>query len=503
MLIDHFSDSFEPPKAAPLGESGVCRQVAADTLHACGIMRLFVLLMVGASGCGDLAVTSSGSDEASQAQSKLDVADRGCTVALRSLTRVVKNGGYETSCASGKCWVVWAGTVDIAAQSVAQGDGKAFALYRNRDDATWSQVEASLTNDGPVGFVRYSFRLERNTMADGLSSTGIARTRIEVAPFWRNHGGDRFFDKQRGQGDFENYLLSIDNQFAVAEDAKVCPPQKAVSATLDFSLGWRNEQRGALIAGSTATTRYAIERLPECRGTHNGYPAWDIRASVRFSPGGQVVDGTVRGFDGPTPTNSTVHSVPLTVNIPRGATGAEVWFSNFTGAGSSCQTWDSNGGSNYRFEVESSPFEPVGWLGDVGSSFARDCERRDGVAEPAVLDSYVQQRACAFIEIDTYVPGLTDRFPFEKPNAVFARAVLSLDGKALAPVWLSYSGRAGNNYRYRFTVPKSELYYGPKWATLTYTLQASTDGLSWSSDTARTIRRDVSFCNPAWASCNL
>ncbi len=463
-------------------------------------MRAQLLPLVVLLGCGNVGSVSISVEGDAQAQSRLDSADRTCTVALRSLSRVAKDGGFETSCVSGRCWLVWVGALDVAADAVDRG-GSASALFRNRDDATWSHVEGMRVAGASGGFVRYAFRLERNTMESGLSSTGIARTRIEVAPYWQTLSGDRVFDKQRGQGDFENYTLTADNQFAVVDDASICAPTKSVAASLDFQSGWRTEQHGALIAGGTATLTYAIDRLPNCRGTHNGYPAWDIRASVRFLPSGQVAEGTVRGFDGPTPNNSTAHGIALSVNIPRGSTRAEVWFSNFTGAGSSCQAWDSNGGSNYSFDIEAAPFEPVGWLGNVGSSFSRDCERRDGVAEPAVLDSYVQQRACAFVEIETWVPGLTDTF--EKPSAVFARAELQLDGAALAPVWLTYSGRIGNNYRYRFTVPKSELFYGPKWSKFTYTLRTSTDGLTWSTDSTRTIQRDVSFCNSAWPSCDL
>ena len=52
-------------------------------------------------------------------------------------------------------------------------------------------------------------------------------------------------------------------------------------------------------------------------------------------------------------------------------------------------------------------------------------------------------------------------------------------------------------------MPKSDLYYGPKWSTFTYTLQLSTDGVTWSSERPHVIARDVSFCNPAWPSCDL
>ncbi len=462
-----------------------------------------MLLAVGVfCSCGNPAPTVDTTDDGqASAQSRLDQADRTCTVALRSAARVTKNGGFETNCVSGRCWFVWSGSLDVSTEAVAAGGG-AFVLFHNQGQASWSQVEATATTGAPAGFVRYAFRLDHDTMETGLSNTGIARTKIDVAPFWQTSTGHRLFDKQRGQGDFDNYVLSADNQFTVSDDAAVCPARATVSAELDFRAGWATERHGALVAGSTVTVNYALERLPDCRGTHNGFPAWDVRAFVRFLPSGRVVDGTVRGFDGPSPSNASAHAVPFAFTLPVGTTRVELWFSNFTGAGSSCQAWDSNFDANYAFDVVARAPNPVTWLGNPGSSFSRDCTRRDGVADSVVLDSYVQQRACAFVEIDTYVAALTDSAT-EAPDSVFARAVVSLDGQALSPVWLTPSGRVGNNARYRFTVPKSDLFYGPKWSTYAYTLQTSTDGVAWVSDVTRVITRDPSFCNPAWPSCDL
>ena len=68
---------------------------------------------------------------------------------------------------------------------------------------------------------------------------------------------------------------------------------------------------------------------------------------------------------------------------------------------------------------------------------------------------------------------------------------------------LSFLGRFGNDYRYRFELPKSGLYYGPKWKKFEYTLRFSTDGRSWTRDVTRSVVRDVTFCNAAWGSCAL
>ncbi|MBS1150060.1 MAG: hypothetical protein H6Q89_1758, partial [Myxococcaceae bacterium] len=52
-------------------------------------------------------------------------------------------------------------------------------------------------------------------------------------------------------------------------------------------------------------------------------------------------------------------------------------------------------------------------------------------------------------------------------------------------------------------LPRDTLWYGSKWSALKYTLSYSTDGVTWSTDAQRTVLRDVSWCNPAWASCAL
>ena len=96
-----------------------------------------------------------------------------------------------------------------------------------------------------------------------------------------------------------------------------------------------------------------------------------------------------------------------------------------------------------------------------------------------------------------YVPGLTDSGA-EQAGALFAQAELKLDGVALPVSDLSFVGKVGNDYRFHFEVPKSDLFYGPKWQQLEYGFRFSTDGRVWLREAPRKIVRDVSFCNAAW-----
>ena len=52
--------------------------------------------------------------------------------------------------------------------------------------------------------------------------------------------------------------------------------------------------------------------------------------------------------------------------------------------------------------------------------------------------------------------------------------------------WLSYVGQFGNNYRFRWTLPRDEM-SRIAWAHYGYSLRFSTDGLNWSRIGPRTV----------------
>lgn len=467
-----------------------------------------VVMAALACGNGTAVIEDDGFDELEVAEGPLlgadgkDASDRACNVVLRSLARIPKGPAFTTKCsATTGCAVVWSGFLDVSATALSEG-AKPYVMYKNQDATSWTQVTPTRVTGAPAGYQRYKVTLQKNTMSDGMSATGMMRARIDVAPFIRMPNGARLFDKQRGQTDFQNYTLSQAFGWVVAEDASVCGAP-AAPAKLDFFNGYTESQQGALIAGGKGVITYALDRLPTCRGTHNGYPAWDITAFVRFSPGGEVVSGSVRGYSGTTgtPSNASAISAPWTFDVPRGATSAQVWFKNFTGAGSMCESWDSKNGANYQFAVAPRPYAAVQWVGRPGSSTSRACARNEGAPDSFELDSYLQQRACVWIEADVYVPGLTDGVGGLASYAVFAEAQATLDGVAMPVERVSFLGRFGNDFRYRFEIPKSALYYGPKWTRYEYAMRFSTDGRTWTNDVKRSVYRHESFCNTAWASC--
>jgi hypothetical protein len=126
--------------------------------------------------------------------------------------------------------------------------------------------------------------------------------------------------------------------------------------------------------------------------------------SARWLPSGAVTSEPVTACSDA--ACSQMLASPADLLVPAGATAVELWF--HTGGRTCTSAYDSNFGRNYRFEVAPRAPAAVGWAGDWGSSFARDCARRDGIAEPVVVDGYTRERACAIAYADVWAPGVTD-----------------------------------------------------------------------------------------------
>ncbi len=308
-----------------------------------------VLLVAAACGVeqGGGASESKATESMQAALGKTDSkdqADQGCRVVLRSVGRVPGDDGYQTDCSSGSCLYVWEGAVDIAQEVPA--DVTVHVQYHLATSSDWWEVEALPSSAVIPGFRRHDF-----VMSDHLfgpdKQDGDAPS-IELVAFIRYSDGARLFDHNRFSGDFANHKLAKDNGFA-SNDGGVCQP---VKGWVSFLADWQETTSGERRQGGYLQVDYDLSRLPDCRGTHNGHPAWDIVAHARFNPGGQQFEGSVRAFvsNYGQPTNEAV-SVPFIVLIPEGATEVELWFHNYSGAGSSCQAWDSNLGENYHYDI--------------------------------------------------------------------------------------------------------------------------------------------------------
>lgn len=274
----------------------------------------------------------------------MDRADHDCQLVLRSVMRYPGGADYEQDCSGSECLYVWRGWIEVA--DTVDPQHSVHVLYHLTHDATWWEVEATEQDDAAPGYRRYGFALSEKLFGPAAGSAeGLA---IELVAFLRDPGGARIFDHNRYRADFDNTQLTFENGFA-AGDGGVCQP---VVGTLWFHDNWDEGAHGIRRQGGYLEVHYDLDRLPHCRDTHNGYPAWDTVAYAKFFPGEQLVSGSVREVvtDDGVPTGEILEA-PLVMPIPEDATAVELWFRNSSGAGSSCETWDSNYDANYRFDV--------------------------------------------------------------------------------------------------------------------------------------------------------
>lgn len=244
-----------------------------------------------------------------------DLADHDCRVVLERIDR--RDDGS------------WAGTILIDAW--APTDVEPRVLYRT--DGSWSEVAAAPTGEAEGGFARHAFELEP---ADTLDFIPFAAA-----------GATRWFDHNRIWDPLGSYHI----QGARSID----PDPAACDTVIRFDRDWNESASRALVRGRRLVVSYDPDRLTACRGTHNGYPAWDLRAYLRFAPGGEQVDGTLKA-------HRTDHGyplpefdpVPFTTTIPEAATSVEIWIQN-TGLWG-CSAYDSDFGRNYRFAIAASAY---------------------------------------------------------------------------------------------------------------------------------------------------
>jgi hypothetical protein len=131
------------------------------------------------------------------------------------------------------------------------------------------------------------------------------------------------------------------------------PPPEA--ATLLFLPSWQEAQVGDIAQGGQLTIQYDQGRLFGCQAYHDGMPAWDSGATIRFHPSGQVVGGPLvahlAGSGGNQQVLDPPASIPVDVAIPLDATRVELWFERHSIASERCQVWDSRFGVNYWYDV--------------------------------------------------------------------------------------------------------------------------------------------------------
>ncbi len=362
-----------------------------------------------------------------------DQADRSCHVVLRDLARLRNGtGGYQTE---GSAWI-WEGDVELSSAAAAEG-ATVGAVYQNGSDPTWYEVTATPSAVAPTaGFARYRLRLDHGLPGPGMSGTSLATARVQVMPFARLAGGGRLFDHNRIPGDFDNYLLTASNDFAVTRSDAICPEAgPSAPSRIVFAADHTVTQHGALVPGGQVRLEYDPARLTTCRNSRNGYALWDLTAHLRWDTGeGQ---------------SSSIRDGAILVSIPTTARGLEVWFENTAVPG--CQAWDSNYGANYRFAL----LTPPSWVGAATTRISRDssdpCDGGVDAAAGFSFDTWARQRAAiANLCFRVWSPGVTDRDDPELWRKLDATVRWRPRGttEPLRSVYADFDRRVGNDARY-------------------------------------------------------
>jgi len=100
---------------------------------------------------------------------------------------------------------------------------------------------------------------------------------------------------------------------------------------------------GHIRPGGRLVVEYDVARMPS--HSNSSGSTSDVVCHVRFSPGGQLYSGSVRG------SAAAGEQAPFEVLVPANATNVELWFESRESSGT--VTWDSRYGANYTFSAVS------------------------------------------------------------------------------------------------------------------------------------------------------
>ena len=384
-----------------------------------------------------------------------DSADHDCLVVLRTAEPSERDDGrLETRCIDGKCWRAWRVAMDVAESALEEGVVPRL-LFSGAGDPEWRAVDAVATGERAGGYVRYAVEIAHHTIADGLSASAMNHAQVEMIPYLATAFETRIFDHNRRPGDFDNYALTLDDGFAIADAPTVCAPAESepVDAVLRFSGGWTHAVEGVVRAGGRVRIDYDLSRLAQCHDdTYMGKRAWGTNVHVEFdstdglgeephsAPLVDCVDGDC----------SRWQAVPAFIDVPEGAQQMSLWFST---AGRSCRThWDSQFGENYRFPVLSS----VGWVGDFTYKASRaggpPCADAGSLDEGAHYGTWARMRAIVSgLCFQVWQSGVTDWHNPDLNDQLDVSVVCHWDGEDSPRTHgVGFNGYVGHNAQFVF-----------------------------------------------------
>lgn len=390
-----------------------------------------------------------------------DLPDMDCNIMLISAARKSNStGGYITS--ENNEWI-WFGELKASNESVESG-WIPKVLYLKPASHQWVELETVLdrTDNNYSYFV---FKMYEGLIGPSMSGTSITNTVINLIPYL-SKDQYRVFDHNRIAGIFDSYSLTIDNSFMVEQDSGLCSLEEVLSqkpvvqpvSAIVFSGDNTVTLEQTPVENGKIRIDYDLQRLSNCRGTHNGYPAWDISVFVKFHPSEQLYQSSVRSFitENGYPTNTAEKVIPE-FTVPSGTEEIEIWFSNSEYGGSTCIQWDSVNGANYHFEVLMQP----SWIGNGSVKISRDdstpCDYAIEYSEPVTWDSWERTRTVAGnFCFEAWQPGVTDFQNDEIWKIYDARVYYRFPGLDFSSEYVNFIDFNGNNARYSFNLSRMD-----------------------------------------------
>ena len=201
-----------------------------------------------------------------------DTADRDCGVVLRTFER--KSDGKGGFAVKSGYWT-WLATVDVKKSLL----GTAEVLYRPGLSGNFYVFKGRAVTGGSGDYQRYTVEVNAHTTptpAMDLRSWEYQNGELAV---YAHSALNRTFDHNRNTNDFDNYKLTANNSFTLADAPATCPAEKPRS-TLTFGVSGPPVQHGAIVAGGSLTVDYPLERMTTCRYSSAGAQLWDIEANL-------------------------------------------------------------------------------------------------------------------------------------------------------------------------------------------------------------------------------
>ncbi|MDI6104287.1 DUF6209 family protein [Actinoplanes sp. NEAU-A12] len=145
-----------------------------------------------------------------------------------------------------------------------------------------------------------------------------------------------------GARDLELWFVAGDRTGCVEYDSRFGANYRYTieqPALVSFRADWSEELTGQVRKNRALTVRYDIARLPQCRETYNGMPAWSIDVFYRLD-GGPVRSEPL--------TDPSGRATPTNIDLSPTTGRVEIWF-RVHGQRSGCTAYDSDNGRNYVF----------------------------------------------------------------------------------------------------------------------------------------------------------